>query len=477
MQARLNSSLPPAFWELDPIKQFQPLCTDILNQEPGISTADEYGKSGQSQLGIDIWGKNSSGKIIVVAQCKCYKTYKAKYVTEAADEFYKYYQDWKEKEVTRFILIVACDLSDKKIQDEINNQKTRFEQERICFEAWSGSILRNKLMPHRAIGERHIHSQEILRNIYGSNIKEVVFNPNASVETTLQQLRDAVRKPKRYYGDIKDLFTKEARKFIDFVQSYPLELQTFNKESYEKYLQPLIDVSERLVRLIAELIKLDRQDKFHDILIKTLKIIAQDPVKMKNGSSSYYLPGMPEVCLYPLALVIYTVYIMGIEHEAIKLLQDIPKIPFRSERLELNYLPNILWMMYLMDELTTKFFRKINDSVVPIPKSIENILRPWLENYVDFWEDSWYKGEFILGLTMQSGYKYNVFPTLYVYDDKAIDILENFIGEKQLLKELFPDIEDRLKLFDQLSPQAARTDFGRMGYGFYGKALNLYLNS
>ncbi|MEB3312255.1 MAG: hypothetical protein VKJ02_18670 [Snowella sp.] len=46
MQARLNPSLPPHFWELDPIKAFQPLCVDLLAQELGVAGADEYGRNG-----------------------------------------------------------------------------------------------------------------------------------------------------------------------------------------------------------------------------------------------------------------------------------------------------------------------------------------------------------------------------------------------------------------------------------------------
>ena len=221
MEARLNPSLAPHFWELDPKKQFQPLCVDLLTQEPGIASADEYGKNGQSQLGIDILGKNSDGQSIVVGQCKCYENYKRADVTEAAEDFHENHQYWKEQGVISFILMVACDLSDKKVQDEINKQRQRFAEIGIHFEAWSGSILRNKLMPYPEIAQRHIHSQEVLKNICGPTVQGLIFTPNASIETWLQELREAMREPDRYYAEIEDLFIEEAKKVICVVQSPP----------------------------------------------------------------------------------------------------------------------------------------------------------------------------------------------------------------------------------------------------------------
>ena len=61
MEARLNPSLAPRFWELDPVDAFQPLCKDLLEQESGIATAEVYGIPGQGQQGIDILGKDING--------------------------------------------------------------------------------------------------------------------------------------------------------------------------------------------------------------------------------------------------------------------------------------------------------------------------------------------------------------------------------------------------------------------------------
>jgi hypothetical protein len=484
MEARLNPSLAPRFWELDQVDAFQPLCKDLLEQESGIATAEVYGIPGQGQQGIDILGKDINGQIIVVGQCKCYEKFKPAEVTKAAEEFHKYYEYWKEKGVNRFILMVACDLSDRKIQDEISNQHTIFNQISIYFEAWSGSILRNKLMPHQAIAQRHIHSQEVLRNICGPTVQGLIFTPNDSIEKTLQKLREAMREPDLYYMDIEDLFIEEAKNIINVVHNPPrLDVSSFNSTSCNQYLQPFISASEKLVKLSSELIKLDRQERFIEVLVRSLTILAQDPLK-----SVSYIPGIPEIRLYPLVLMIYTIYIIGTERKSTQLLQQITKIAFRSQRSELQNqnLPGILWCMY-NDPNTESFFRTVQLShiepshVVPITKIIKDILFNWLEKYLTFFKESYYCGEFILGLTLLESNKDFIFPALYLYLPESKNVLQNFMTNKRWLKELFPDIEDRLQHFDVVSTDFKhyyyKSNFQRTIGGFCGTAYNLYQNS
>jgi hypothetical protein len=489
MEARLNPSLAPHFWDLDPIKQFQPLCADLLAKEPGIASADEYGINGQGQRGIDILGKDINGQITVVGQCKCKRPekFEATEVIKAADEFYKYCEEWKKEGVTHFILMVACDLSDRKIQDEIRNQRKRFIEINIYFDAWSGSILRNKLMPYPAIAQRHIHSQEVLRNICGPTVQGLIFTPNASIETTLQELREAMCEPDHYYAHIEELFIEEAKKVISVAQNSPLNLSFLTpmaSDLFSEYLQPFINITEKLVRLSATLIKLDRQKKFTEILIKIFKLLAQDPLKFENSGTRGYIPGVPEIRLYPLALMIYTIYIVGVEYKSTNLLQEITQIRFRSQRSELKNqnLPGILWCMY-DEQLTVTFFEVIQqNSYYPLPKTIRDTLLPWLKQYLDFPDDAYYKGEFILSLTLLETNEQRLFPPLYIYQSKSKDTLTSFITEKKCLKELFPNIENRLQLFDQLSIKISKGvikngQYYFNDYGFHGNAYNLYQNS
>ena len=476
MEARLNPSLAPRFWELDPIKQFQPLCVDLLTQEPGIASADEYGINGQGQRGIDILGKDINGQIIVVGQCKRSEKFGATEVIKAADEFYKYSEYWKEQGVTRFILIVACDLSDRKIQDEIRNQRTRFTQIGIHFEDWSGSILRNKLMPHPAIAQRHIRSQEVLTNICGSTIQKLVFTPNASIETTLQELREAMREPDRYYPDIKDLFLQEAKKINSDVKKTMSVLSSLNSTTYNEYFDLLTNSSEKLVRLSAALITWDNNGRFINILIKVLQLFARQPIECRLSC--------PQIHFYPLSLIIYTFYIIGVEYQSTELLQRLTNIifPVKIENLlmpksENEALPRILRYLYY-DDYTESFFRTKKDSNAPICESIRNRLLDWLKEYLlTSPNETYYCGEFVLSLNIHESSDTFLLPALYIYEDHAQDTLVNFMMEKMWLKELFVDIEDRLQLFDRLSISTVRYIFhNNNDYRFYGNSLNLYQN-
>jgi hypothetical protein len=157
-----------------------------------------------------------------------------------------------------------------------------------------------------------------------------------------------MREPDRYYADIEDLFIEEAKKVICVVQSPPSDFFYIASDSCSEYLKSFINATENLVRLSATLIKLDRQKNFTDILIKVFKSLAQDPLNFENGDTRGNTPGILEIHLYPLALMIYTIYIVGVEYKSTNLLQQIKQIRFRSQRSELKNqnLPEILWCMY-----------------------------------------------------------------------------------------------------------------------------------
>jgi hypothetical protein len=70
-------------------------------------------------------------------------------------------------------LIAACPLDHTQLQEAIQEQRARFDQHGITYEAWSARTLRQKLAPHRAIAERHIKSQEAVDTICGSRTLDV----------------------------------------------------------------------------------------------------------------------------------------------------------------------------------------------------------------------------------------------------------------------------------------------------------------
>ncbi|MCQ3974872.1 MAG: hypothetical protein DPW09_15635 [Anaerolineae bacterium] len=150
----------PPFHELGEYV-FQELCRDLFDAEPGIATCEIYGTRGQSQEGIDLLAYRADGNGIEVGQCKCYARFSPRQIREASDEFLAHWQThWAGENVKRFILFVACDLSNRKQQDEINKQWKRFKKIGIIYEVWSASKIRNKLRLHRGIVASYLSPPE-----------------------------------------------------------------------------------------------------------------------------------------------------------------------------------------------------------------------------------------------------------------------------------------------------------------------------
>ena len=154
----MKSSLPPPFFEIGEYP-FEDLCCDLLAEEQGITTCDRYGLKGQKQNGIDLLAYRVADGVDV-GQCKCYKEFTAAKIREASDEFLKHIVYWRNWSVRRFILFVACDLSNTTLRKEIRKQKRRFELEGIIYEVWSARTIRQKLRPHPSIVANYFDSPE-----------------------------------------------------------------------------------------------------------------------------------------------------------------------------------------------------------------------------------------------------------------------------------------------------------------------------
>jgi len=150
----INPSESPPYYEMNAY-MFQGLCRDLLDKETEITTCDIYGKRGQSQYGIDLLAHRPLNEGIEVGQCKCYKSFPPAEIRKATDEFFKYWEHWSDEHVKRFILFVACDMSDRNQQDEIISQKKCFADKGIAYEAWSAAGITNKIRPYPSIASTY----------------------------------------------------------------------------------------------------------------------------------------------------------------------------------------------------------------------------------------------------------------------------------------------------------------------------------
>lgn len=172
----------PPFHELDEYT-FQELCRDLFDAEPGIATCEIYGTRGQPQDGIDLLAHCQNGDGIEVGQCKCYTHFSPRQIREASDEFFVHWEKhWSKENVKRFILLVACDLSRRKQQDEIVKQKKRFGKFGISYEVWSAAKIRNKLRLHRGIVANYLTPPEHWVQV----ICGISLTPSPPISTQMQ---------------------------------------------------------------------------------------------------------------------------------------------------------------------------------------------------------------------------------------------------------------------------------------------------
>jgi hypothetical protein len=141
---------PPAFHRLGEYV-FQDLCRDLLDTDDDVSYCEVYGVRGQRQYGVDLLAPRRQDKGYDVAQCKAYETFSPAQIRAASDEFVEYQDFWAARDIRRFHLYVACELSSRQCQDEIVAQRERFSHLGIEYDAWSASRIRNRLRLHPEI--------------------------------------------------------------------------------------------------------------------------------------------------------------------------------------------------------------------------------------------------------------------------------------------------------------------------------------
>jgi tetratricopeptide (TPR) repeat protein len=156
LRPNINPADSPPYHELSEVV-FEELCCAIHAQDSDISTCERFGVRGQGQFGIDLlaWRRQNDG--IEVGQCKCYKNFAPASIKQASDTFLKYWDArWKERDVRRFILFVACDLSKTDRQDQLERERERFAALGVIYEAWSARVITHKLRSAPAVVARYI---------------------------------------------------------------------------------------------------------------------------------------------------------------------------------------------------------------------------------------------------------------------------------------------------------------------------------
>jgi len=284
-------------------------------------------------------------------------------------------------------------------------------------------------------------------------------------------------------GDIylNKLVEQEAKALAEVMQSEleacPWVPSKHNQSQCQQCIEYLEAKSERLVRSIATIVYHDQNAKFVAPIAKAFKILAKShlPINTNFSDEGRY------VRLYPLALVIYGVFIIGVQEEREQLLRTVLGIPWNRQVESLPNQPLVCVLTYLY-----YYSRSIFNAVLggtpyyaPVAKRIKRVLVPWIEELLLDADAAFYQGEFVLGLADIEAERPSYFSDekrlslqgLYLYYPEARSVLIDFLhNSSEWLVNLYPSIEELLKTFDATASKLDSDGWGRM-YGFCREAL------
>jgi hypothetical protein len=258
------------------------------------------------------------------------------------------------------------------------------------------------------------------------------------------------------------------------VEACPWVLSIHNKQQCQQCIEYLEAKSERFVRILATIIHHDQNAQFITPVAKALKALARQPIFINTTftNESRWLR------FYPLALAIYTVFIVGVQEEREQLLRTVLGIRWNRQADSLPNLPIVELLLYL-DGDSDSIFNAVHGPryFAPVAERIKIILLPWLEELLLDANTAFYQGEFVLGLAdieaphYLSDEKRLYLQGLYLYYPEARPILKAFLCDSsQWLVSLYPSLEDLLDIFDTTASKLGRSSFGRM-YGFCSGAV------
>lgn len=158
-----NRAKAPAFHDME-AGHFEEMSCAIYEKEPGISIADLYKTARKPQFGIDVIAHRANGSGIEVASCKCYSTIKKGKIPEWSNDFLDHWDaHWKNREVQKFVLIVATFINSVERETEITIEKVRFAAINVEYEVWGARQLQEKLRNQAGIVSQFLGPEWVTR--------------------------------------------------------------------------------------------------------------------------------------------------------------------------------------------------------------------------------------------------------------------------------------------------------------------------
>ena len=314
-----------------------------------------------------------------------------------------------------------------------------------------------------------------------SGMVQTTDNSLQTTDALIEQVEQLLSDPKNCIA-LQKLVIKEAKALAEVMQGElevcPWTLSNQNQSQCQQCIEYLEAKSERFVRILATIVYYTEDVKFLNLIVTALQTLARQPVSINTTT----FPDEGKfVRLDPLALAIYTVFIIGVQEEREQLLRKILGIQWNRQAESLCNQP-IVDVLCDLDGYSHSIFNAVwgvNPYPAPVAERIKRILLPWLEELLIDTDAAFYQGEFVLGLadieaTRPAHLSYEKCLSLqgnYLYHSQARPILQSFLRDSsQWLVSLYPSLEELLHIFDATASKLDREGFGRM-YGFCRGAL------
>lgn len=286
-------------------------------------------------------------------------------------------------------------------------------------------------------------------------LEEASWTPPQSVELLLVEVKRYLAEPDRYGIRLEDLVLDEARALAQIMRqdlaACPWVLQPSDSSACRTCLTHLTTKSERLTRILATIVRYDRQQAWAELVARAVDILAQEPRPQYLNDPGLYIR------LYPLTLITTALFVVGAQEGRVMALRRVLDLEFRT----INRKHPFMYALGMVED-QGRVFEAANGRTWCQPAAMHtaNVLLPWLRNLLV--HDRIYNvGEFLLSLALQEvGSRqgsawWSPLGGRYMYEHG--NDIETFLQQRPVwLSQLYPNIEEMLRVFDEKAPEIAR---------------------